>query len=114
MSAIDQFGTTLKQLRKLRGLTQEDLAQLTGRSVDAVSQWERGVNWPSFDTLVRLSEALDVRAAAFFETGIAETDDLLERKIEAKLLIESMTDQQLDLARELLRVVVRLDRKSGD
>lgn len=111
MSAIDQFGTILKQLRKLRGLTQEDLAQLTGRSVDAVSQWERGVNWPSFDTLVRLSEALDMPAATFFQTGITETDDRLARKIDMTLLIESMTDQQLDLARELLKVVVRQNYK---
>jgi transcriptional regulator with XRE-family HTH domain len=113
MSPIDQFGTILKQLRKLRGLTQEDLAQRTGRSVDAVSQWERGVNWPSFDTLVRLSEALDVPAATFFETCIAETDDRFERKIEARLLIESMTDRQLDLATSLLRVLALQDPKSG-
>lgn len=55
-----RFGRRLKALRKQRGLTQEDLADLIDRSVDAVSHIERGISLPSYETLGRLAEVLDV------------------------------------------------------
>ena len=36
----DNFNTELKQIRKSRGLTQEQLANMVGVSAQAVSKWE--------------------------------------------------------------------------
>ncbi|TGQ27734.1 MULTISPECIES: helix-turn-helix transcriptional regulator [unclassified Mesorhizobium] len=106
MSAIDNFGMILKELRKLRGLTQDDLASRTGRSLDAVSQWERGVNWPSFETLIRLSEALDVPVESFFEQNTAKrSGDRLKKEVEARLLLGDLTDGDLVVAVEQLRAL---------
>ncbi|TPI27104.1 helix-turn-helix transcriptional regulator [Mesorhizobium sp. B3-1-9] len=108
MSAIDKFGTILRELRKLRGLTQDDLAARTGRSLDAVSQWERGVNWPSFETLIRLSEALDVPVETFFDqTPGKRSDDRLNREVEARVLLRDLTDSDLVVAVEQLRALAR-------
>ena len=52
------FGKRVKQLRKQAGLSQEELAERAGISVDFVSLVERGINAPSFETLERLCEAL--------------------------------------------------------
>lgn len=58
------FGKRIRQLRRSRDLTQEELADLVSVSAEFISNLERGVNAPSFDTLEKLAEALDVD---FFE-----------------------------------------------
>ena len=62
-----QFGTRLQNLRKQKGLTQEQLAEKTMISVDFLSLVERGVNAPSFDTLEKLAIALGVPVKYLFE-----------------------------------------------
>src|SRR5262245_50962665 len=55
-----RFGKRLRYLRRLRDLTQEQLAEAVGISVEFLSNMERGVNAPSFETLERLGEVLQV------------------------------------------------------
>ena len=62
-----QFGKRLRNLRKQKGLTQEQLAETTMISVDFLSLVERGINAPSFDTLEKLAIALGVPVKYFFE-----------------------------------------------
>jgi transcriptional regulator with XRE-family HTH domain len=62
-----RFGLRVRELRKRRGLTQDQLAELIERSTDAVSNLERGISLPNFDTLERLSEKLSVPIREFFD-----------------------------------------------
>jgi len=48
-------------------LTQEQLAEVTGISVEFVSNIERGINAPSFDTLEKLAEVLNVSYVDLFD-----------------------------------------------
>ena len=54
------FGNVLRELRRERGLSQEQLAELTGGNRGYISLLERGVNSPSLSMLYQLGEALDV------------------------------------------------------
>jgi len=63
-----QFGRRLRQIRRKHDLTQEQLAELAGISVDMLSNIERGINAPSFETMERLSKVLDVPVMEFFNT----------------------------------------------
>ena len=60
MARTQEFGLMLRTLREARDLTQEDLAGLIDRSVQAVSKMERGLTFPKLETLIRLSEKLNV------------------------------------------------------
>ncbi len=62
----EKFGNRVRLLRGKRGLTQEQLAELAGISVDFLSLIERGKNSPSFDNLDELAEALGVTVAQLF------------------------------------------------
>ena len=62
-----QFGKRLRDLRRQKNMTQEQLAEKALISVDFLSLIERGINAPSFDTLEKLAIALDVRVKRFFE-----------------------------------------------
>ena len=46
-----EFGEKLRQLRKSRGLTQEELADALYVSRTAVSKWESGRGYPGIDSL---------------------------------------------------------------
>lgn len=63
----DRFGKRVRSLRHLRGLTQEQLAERTGLSVEYVSKVERGLASPSFRTIAHLSNVLDVSASTLFD-----------------------------------------------
>ncbi len=66
-----QFGRRLRHLRRQKDLTQEQLAEAAGISVDMLSNIERGVNAPSFETLEKLAAALEVHVKALFD-GVGE------------------------------------------
>ena len=56
-------GRFLQELRKEKGLTQEQLAQKLGVARRTVSRWETGSNTPDLDVLLELSDfyAVDLR-----------------------------------------------------
>jgi transcriptional regulator with XRE-family HTH domain len=53
----------IKRLREERGLTQEDVAYASGLSVSAYGRLERAVTNPTWTTVARVAEALDIDLA---------------------------------------------------
>ena len=74
MSELAKFGMRVRALRHLQGLTQESLSEKIDRAVSAVSAIERGETRPSFETLLRLSRALEVPLAELFNFEGAESE----------------------------------------
>jgi transcriptional regulator with XRE-family HTH domain len=102
------FGARVRALRKLRGLTQEELAAQSERSVDAISQIERGVNYPSHHTLTRLSSILGAPVGELL--GMADADESPRRAAiysEILELCRTLDDGRLDVAVEQLRALAR-------
>jgi repressor LexA len=58
----------LAELRKKKGLTQEDLAELLGVTRVTVARWETGKLVPSTSSILKLSKALGVSPSYFFES----------------------------------------------
>ncbi|WP_308776634.1 helix-turn-helix domain-containing protein, partial [uncultured Bilophila sp.] len=54
------IGGKIQARRKAMGLSQEDLAQLTGVSRQSVTKWETGQSAPDLDRLVELADVLGV------------------------------------------------------
>ena len=74
--ALAQLGEDLRGLRRAQGLTLEDLASASGKSVSFISKIERGQARPSVTTLQDLAGALGVPVGWFFETdGPAPADE---------------------------------------
>ena len=55
-----EFHEKLQELRKSRGLTQEELAEMLYVSRTAVSKWESGRGYPSIDSLKEISNCFSV------------------------------------------------------
>jgi ribosome-binding protein aMBF1 (putative translation factor) len=52
--------------RRLRGLSQQELAELCGTTQSAIARFERGGRPPRIDTLMRIAEALDCELVVEF------------------------------------------------
>lgn len=61
-------GKRIKKARKLRRMTQDDLASICNCSSDHLSAIENGVNKPSLEMMMKISVALD-KCLDYFLTG---------------------------------------------
>lgn len=76
-----EFHEKLQELRKSRGMTQEELAAALFVSRTAISKWESGRGYPSIDSLKEISR--------YFSVSI---DDLLSGE-QLILIAEKKTNQ---------------------
>ncbi len=65
-----QFAQRLKYLRENRGMTQEELASVSGLSLGFIRAIEQGKNAPSFESLDAIAMALNVEVKALFDFDI--------------------------------------------
>lgn len=56
----ETIGKRISNLRKEKGITQEDLAERLGVTPQAVSKWENDISYPDITLLPRLAEILGV------------------------------------------------------
>ncbi|QDM40636.1 helix-turn-helix transcriptional regulator [Altererythrobacter sp. TH136] len=67
MDVVQLFGANVRRHRKLRGMTQEQLAHEVGMERGYISDLERGQRNPTVRTLGRLADALGVQPAFLLE-----------------------------------------------
>lgn len=56
----EKIGAFLKELRKQKGLTQEQIAEKFNVSNRTISRWENGYNMPELDILIEISDYYEV------------------------------------------------------
>ena len=61
------LGSQIRQLRKQRGLTLQDVSNMTGLSKPLLSQIENNIAAPPIATLIKISSALGVKIGHFFQ-----------------------------------------------
>ena len=61
-----EFGDKLRQLRTLKGLSQEQLAKRMGITKSMISAYENSVRQPSYDVLMRIALFFNVSMDFFF------------------------------------------------
>ena len=64
----------LKTYREMAGLTQKQLAETIHTTTQNISQYERGVRNPKFETVSKISEALKISPNYFYDESVDETE----------------------------------------
>jgi len=59
MPDLTQIGTTIRELRELRGWSQRELAKRAGLTGSMVSNYENKVFLPRLSSLARIADAFD-------------------------------------------------------
>ena len=93
-----QLGKRLRSLREAAGLTQAQLADLSLKSVETISNFERGKTLPSVMTLAALAPHLHVKLHDFFDFEYklsAKPIDAVTASITSKIKLLTKQDRQL-------------------
>lgn len=105
----DIFQVRLRAARDLRGLSQSELGERAGLPPSSIAHFEAGSRKPSFDTLRKLANALEVTTDYLLgrtdDPALAEAGDPLYRDV-AKL-----TSRDRELAKDFLRMLAERNRK---
>ena len=96
-----KIGGFLKDLRKEKGITQEQLAEKLGVSGRTISRWETGNNMPDISLLVEIAEFFDVSIPEIIK-GERKSEDMKE---ETKEVAETMSDYARAEKEQLLKSI---------
>ena len=83
------FAENLKQLRKEKQISQEELAELLDVSRQAVSKWEQGIGYPEVEKLLLLSSKLRISLDSLMETEIAQKTNTQKQNVTGTIAITS-------------------------
>ncbi len=64
-----RFNEKLQKLRKEKGMSQEDLAEVLNVSRQAISKWESGLSYPEMDKLIALSSMFNTTLDELVKDG---------------------------------------------
>ena len=95
-----KLGLKIKELRKRKGFTQEQLAELINMEQNSISVIESGRNFPTLWTLEKIAQILEVNLSDFFNYDYI--DDIETIKASTKDIIRKMDDNQI---RQLFKYV---------
>lgn len=99
------LGERIRELRKLRGLTQEQFAELIGVEQKHVSRLELGKSFPTIERLEMISTALNTPLREIFDFVHLAEQDTRTSSIEEMMLQLSEEDQRT--AYKIFRGVIR-------
>ncbi len=113
IKALDRaFGRHVRSLRKARGLTQEQLAELSNLSADTIGRLEHGGFSPSLDTLRKLCAGFDLRLSTLFESFELNYHDPCRELID---LLSTRRPAEIKLITAIVRTVLDgLDGLGGE
>ncbi|MDE7422964.1 MAG: helix-turn-helix domain-containing protein [Lachnospiraceae bacterium] len=80
----EKIGHFLKELRKEKGLTQEQLSEKLGVTNRSISRWENGVNMPDLDLVIEIVNYFNVSIEEFL-LGERRTE-MVDKKTEETVL----------------------------
>lgn len=92
----EKVGKAISEQRKIKGMTQKQLADLLHVSYQAVSRWEQGVSMPSVDMIYDIAKTLET-TVDFLLNGLSEERkviDYLDTGLDTQRLY--ITKQRLD------------------
>lgn len=96
-------GSFLRELRKEKELTQEQLSEILGVTNRSISRWENGVNMPDFDLVIEIANYFGVSIDEFLN-GERKNDMVDKRTEETMLKVADYSNE------ERIRVTRRLNR----
>lgn len=108
-----EFKEKIQELRKQKGLTQEELAEVLFVSRTAISKWESGRGYPNIDSLKAIAEFFNITIDELLSSKqllfIAEHDSIAKTQ-----QIRDLTFGLLDLSFLLLIFIPLFGQKDAD
>ena len=101
-----RIGSFLRELRKERGITQEDLAEKLNVSSRTISRWETGSNMPDISLLIEIADFFDVSIPEIIN-GERKSEKMNE---EVKEVAEKLSDyadaEKVNIIKEIRKLSI--------
>lgn len=91
-----KIGQFLKELRKEKGITQAQLAEILGVANRSISRWENGVNMPDFSLLIEIAKFYDVEIEEILD-GERKIENMEKKTEETLMKIADYNDNEKKL-----------------
>lgn len=106
------IGERLRVARVASGLSQAKLAERLDRSVETISNIERGISLVPLDTLQSFCQQLNLELIDLFDRNDSKRDKKREGiEMKIRLMIRKMNSQEAALSEDLVTAVWRHRRK---
>ena len=99
-----KFGDFVAQLRREKGLTQRELAELLHVTDKAVSKWETGKGFPDLKLLPELARELDISLVELLQ-GERSPSPTLTKEEAGQAAVRAMEQSQRTTARRYLKLL---------
>ncbi len=100
------LGKRIRELRKKRNLTQEQLAELIGIEIPSLSNIENGKNYPNSETIDKIARGLQVQ---IFEIYMFEHLEEFNREEMLRQLI-NMVENDFNLLKIIYKIAFNLKK----
>ena len=97
-----RFAENLKQLRKEKQLSQEELAEILDVSRQAVSKWEQGIGYPEVEKLLLLSSKLHVSLDSLMATEITQNSNTEKQNVTGTITITSPVEHVIAICHKVV------------
>ena len=98
----ETIGQVIRRLRKERGITQEEMADMLGVTAQAVSKWENDVGIPDVSQLVPIANLFDISIDTLFSRENKNTEEQVQE------FLQSLDEKNQDFYSEFQELSVAL------
>lgn len=102
-----KFGDNLKTLRKLKKMSQEELAEKVGVSRQSVSKWETGEAYPEMNNILELCKIFHCNIGELINDNIIDLDSLDE---DVKMSVVKLKKEKQSKVKGLSKFITILSR----
>ncbi len=98
----ETIGKKIRQIRKEKGFSQEELSEKIDISPRHMCTIENGNSFPSIETFIKIAEILDININDFFNLNLESSDNL---RAEIYNLIQTSTVHELKLIQNIITAI---------
>lgn len=106
---IHLFGDRLKELRKNKNMTQEDVSSVCGVAKQTISNWESNITQPPFEIVTKLAQYFNVTTDYLLGFNQDDLDKIEKLKVtlkEAGLMVgDDLTIEEIEKALKIVEML---------
>lgn len=97
-----KFGERLKELRLKNKYTQKQIAERLGVAISAVSSYESGVRYPTYDSLIKLARIF--RVSTDYLLGLESPQNTLD--------VSGLSDEEQKVISSMIKILRKNNRNT--
>lgn len=112
MDNISQkLGKRIRSIRISSGISQEELAFMSGISAAHLGQIERGLKAPTILTIDKIAKALNITLPILFSFDVINTPNISPELNKINSYLSNLTDDELNDILKIIKAIMNLKNK---